>query len=259
MPVRQGQRQAGWAGAAWSETGGAPPHPDDGARAVRMDADPESEPVWRPLALLLRNRWLQQTLGTILLVGLAFAATRAPGRVGVYAREGVAWALGHDVDLAALERQTIALGDRLGISLGASVPAAGVAAVPAGAGLAAAPGRLAAPVAGPVTAWFGWRDVAGRTRFEPNLDWTVAAGTPVMAAADGTVAVLSPQLVLDHAGGWQSVYDRCAPTGLRLGQSVRRGQTVCRALGGDFAFELLRAGQAVDPAPYLGLRPAATR
>lgn len=249
--MRRREALSGWAGGAWPEVEAAPPQPPEtGDELEHGHAESRSR---RPLPAVLRGGWARQTLLTAALIALALAAVRLPGAPGETARRAVAWALHHDVDLPVLERQASALGRRLGLETAGSTAPAAPAAVPVSGALATPMGPLVLPVDGQVTAWFGWGVAAGRPWFNPGLDWRVQPGAPVRAVSGGTVVSLAPRLVLEHVGGWQSVYGNCTPLDLAAGQAVRRGQIVCRASGSDLFFQLSQGGQAVDPAPYLGL------
>jgi murein DD-endopeptidase MepM/ murein hydrolase activator NlpD len=126
------------------------------------------------------------------------------------------------------------------------------------------------PVAGAkVTSPYGWRihPVLGDRRFHKGVDFGAAAGTPVVAAADGVVEEIGwrgnygEYLRIRHDGHLQTSYahlSRFAP-GLHRGARVRRGQVIAfvgrtgLATGPHLYFEVLVDRARVDP---LALPPA---
>src|SRR5262249_56541319 len=136
--------------------------------------------------------------------------------------------------------------------------AAGAAYAPA----AAAPsgsGQLSWPVAGPVTSGFGSR----WGRMHEGIDIALGTGTPVHAAADGTVIYAGWMsgygniVVIDHGNGLSTAYGHASSLAVSVGQSVAQGQTVSyvgatgHATGPHLHFEVRVNGGAVDPLRYL--------
>ena len=86
------------------------------------------------------------------------------------------------------------------------------------------------------------------------------AGTPVRAAAAGTVAAVTrdtdgiPILVLRHSDGLLTVYAGLDDLGVKKGDVVTRGQSIAKVRSGDPAFlhfEVRKGLEAVDPTPFL--------
>jgi murein DD-endopeptidase MepM/ murein hydrolase activator NlpD len=93
-----------------------------------------------------------------------------------------------------------------------------------------------------------------------GIDIGAAAGTPVKAAADGTVAAITkdtagtPIVVLRHADGLLTVYAGVEGVTLAKGATVKRGQQIAKVRSGDpsfLHFEVRRGVDSVDPLPYL--------
>ncbi|TCP63162.1 LysM domain-containing protein [Rhodovulum bhavnagarense] len=93
-----------------------------------------------------------------------------------------------------------------------------------------------------------------------GIDISGSAGSPVVAAADGTVAAITrdteqvPILVLRHDDNMLSVYANIDNIAVEKGQRVTRGQRVAGLRAGDppfLHFELRKGFESVDPMPYL--------
>ncbi len=94
-----------------------------------------------------------------------------------------------------------------------------------------------------------WWDVLGDYRLHPGVDLEASPGTKVSAAASGTVTELGTDpvygkvLVLDHGGGWQTVYGQLDSIQVKLHATVKSGQLL--ALVGQ------PVGGEADMAPHL--------
>jgi murein DD-endopeptidase MepM/ murein hydrolase activator NlpD len=93
-----------------------------------------------------------------------------------------------------------------------------------------------------------------------GIDIAAAAGTPVRAAADGTVAAITmdteqtPILVLRHADSLLTVYAGVAGITVKKGDAVKRGQTIATVRSGSpsfLHFEVRRGVESTDPMPFL--------
>ncbi|THD84336.1 LysM peptidoglycan-binding domain-containing protein [Aliigemmobacter aestuarii] len=93
-----------------------------------------------------------------------------------------------------------------------------------------------------------------------GIDIAAAPGTPVVAAADGTVAAVTKDvsgltvLILRHADGILTVYSDVPEVMVQKGASVKRGQTVAKVRSADpsfLHFEVRKGFDSTDPMPYL--------
>ncbi|WP_242127853.1 M23 family metallopeptidase [Sphingobium sp. Sx8-8] len=125
-------------------------------------------------------------------------------------------------------------------------------------------GAFAWPVRGPLLASFG--PGAGGVR-NNGIDIAVPAGSPIHAAADGVVAyagdkvaVFGGLVLINHGGGWVSVYGHASRVDVVRGQKVAKGQII--GLSGDSGyasrpklhFELRKDRVPVDPVRQLPAR-----
>ncbi len=125
---------------------------------------------------------------------------------------------------------------------------------------------LAAPLAElPAGGRFGARRFFNGQPRSPHsgADYAAAGGTPVLAAADGVVALAGDfffsgrSLFLDHGDGLITMYFHLSETAVEQGGEVRRGETIGRvghsgrATGPHLHFAARWRGARVDPALLL--------
>ena len=117
------------------------------------------------------------------------------------------------------------------------------------------------PVNGPITSPFceqrAWESC------HPGIDIGVPTGTPIHAAAAGTVAIAGPEsgygnyTCIDHGGGVSTCYAHQESISVSVGEHVSQGQVIgisdCTGLcfGPHLHFEVRVNGQPVDPMGYL--------
>jgi murein DD-endopeptidase MepM/ murein hydrolase activator NlpD len=116
------------------------------------------------------------------------------------------------------------------------------------------------PVQGPITSPFGWR----WGRMHQGIDIGVPYGTPIEAAAGGTVIYCGWEegygnfVVLDHGGNLATAYGHQSRIAVTCGQRVDQGQVIgyvgCtgHCTGPHLHFEVRVDGNPVDPMGYLG-------
>jgi len=120
-------------------------------------------------------------------------------------------------------------------------------------------GALSWPVSAPITSSFGWR----WGRMHEGIDLGAAYGTPIAAAAAGTVIYAGwlggygNLTVIDHGGGLSTAYGHQSHIGVAVGQQVAQGEIIGNvgstghSTGPHLHFEVRVNGQAVDPLGYL--------
>ena len=94
------------------------------------------------------------------------------------------------------------------------------------------------PVAGTITSQFGYRidPITGEVSSHTGTDIACAEGTPILAAADGTVTVANGldswggsygyYIQIDHGGGIETLYAHCSSICVTTGQQVQAGQVI---------------------------------
>jgi murein DD-endopeptidase MepM/ murein hydrolase activator NlpD len=127
-------------------------------------------------------------------------------------------------------------------------------------------GGLIWPVSGPIASGFGPRDIGAGYEYHPGIDIAVAEGTPIRAAATGTVALQQSEAesggygnytCIDHGGGLSTCYAHQSSFSVSLGQSVSQGEVIgytgCTGycLGPHLHFEVRIFGEVTDPMGYL--------
>jgi murein DD-endopeptidase MepM/ murein hydrolase activator NlpD len=129
----------------------------------------------------------------------------------------------------------------------------------------AATSGLIWPVTGPITSPFGARCLPnGDCRSHPGIDIGVPSGTPVKAAAAGTVIVAGDDgsgygnyVVIDHGNGLATVYGHNTSVAVGVGSRVAQGQVIASSgctgycFGPHLHFEVRVNGTPVDPMQYL--------
>jgi murein DD-endopeptidase MepM/ murein hydrolase activator NlpD len=115
------------------------------------------------------------------------------------------------------------------------------------------------PVEGPITSPFGWR----WGRLHQGIDIGVPAGTPIHAAAAGTVIYCGWEegygnfVVLDNGGNLATAYAHQSAIAVTCGQVVQQGDVIgyvgCtgHCTGPHLHFEVRIDGNPVDPLGYL--------
>ena len=103
----------------------------------------------------------------------------------------------------------------------------------------------------------------GTNAFHPGLDFAGAAGTRVLAAADGVVSHAGPDggygrlVEITHGNGYVTRYAHNAKLLVQRGETVKRGDPIAlmgstgRSTGTHLHFEVLRDGHSVDPLAFV--------
>ena len=127
------------------------------------------------------------------------------------------------------------------------------------------------PVAGTITSQFGHRvdPITGEVSSHTGTDIACAEGTPILAAADGTVTVANSldswggsygyYIQIDHGGGIETLYAHCSSICVTTGQQVQAEQVIGyvghtgRATGSHLHLEVHVNGSRTDAMRYFGM------
>lgn len=112
------------------------------------------------------------------------------------------------------------------------------------------------PIAGTITSPQGYRTdpITGEISYHSGTDIAAPEGTPILAAADGTVTIANATdswggsygyyVKIDHGGGLTTLYAHCSKICVTVGQKVKSGQVIAyvghtgRATGAHLHFEV---------------------
>ena len=127
------------------------------------------------------------------------------------------------------------------------------------------------PVAGTITSQFGHRidPITGEVSSHTGTDIACAEGTPILAAADGTVTVANGldswggsygyYIQIDHGGGLETLYAHCSAICVTTGQQVQAGEVIGyvghtgRVTGNHLHLEVRIDGNRADAMQYFTL------
>lgn len=126
-------------------------------------------------------------------------------------------------------------------------------------------GALRRPVGGPITSPFGFRvhPITGMRKLHDGADFGVSCGTPVHAAAPGTVTSIGfsgaygKRVVLGHANGQATSYSHLSRQSVSVGERVGVGDVIAHSgssglsTGCHLHFMVRKGGKPVNPMTYL--------
>jgi septal ring factor EnvC (AmiA/AmiB activator) len=133
------------------------------------------------------------------------------------------------------------------------------------AGFRSRKGQLPMPVKGLVEVGFG-KVVNPRfntVTVQKGIDVRAPQGAPVVSVGEGTVVFsgwlkgYGTLVIVDHGGGYHSLYAHLASSEVEVGTVVNEGETIAAVgdtgslKGAYLYFEIRKQGQAVDPQPWL--------
>jgi hypothetical protein len=128
------------------------------------------------------------------------------------------------------------------------------------------PDGFAWPAVGPITSRYGPRlsPIDGKPRFHQGIDIGLDSGDPIYASKAGTVisvehdSTYGLMVVINHAGGYKSLYAHTSAVKVSPGQTVKQGQLIAYAgstglaTGPHLHLEIHYLGTPVDPLLLLG-------
>lgn len=119
------------------------------------------------------------------------------------------------------------------------------------------------PLNGLITSHFGIRNLGGRRDYHTGLDIDGHTGAPIKAAESGKVSFsgyingYGNVVIIEHAGGYSTVYGHNSSNLVKEGQVVKKGEIIARlgstgnTTGSHLHFEVRENGKPVNPLNYL--------
>jgi len=112
---------------------------------------------------------------------------------------------------------------------------------------------------------FGWRNdpISGVRRHHAAIDLSVSQGTPIKAAMEGKVSALGFNMtygnfiILDHPGGYQTMYAHLHTASVKKGDQVNQGTQIGTvgstgySTGPHLHFAVFKNTRAVNPLDFL--------
>lgn len=122
-------------------------------------------------------------------------------------------------------------------------------------------GGFVSPVSGRVTSPFGYRHhpITGTYKLHTGIDISCRTGTPIRAAASGVVSqacynrAYGYMVVIQHNGGYSTLYGHCSRLLVSSGQKVSQGQTIAKSgstgwsTGPHLHYQLMKNGTPINP------------
>ncbi|MBR2029084.1 MAG: peptidoglycan DD-metalloendopeptidase family protein [Oscillospiraceae bacterium] len=115
-----------------------------------------------------------------------------------------------------------------------------------------------------ISSGYGYRNIFGYREFHTGIDIPAGYGTPIKASNSGIVTVAAYQstgygnrIIVDHGGGYKSLYAHCSSLAVKVGDYVAQGDTIAYvgstglSTGNHLHFEIRINDQYTDPTPYV--------
>ncbi len=115
-----------------------------------------------------------------------------------------------------------------------------------------------------ISSGYGYRNIFGYNEFHTGIDIPAGYGTPIKASNSGVVTVASYQstgygnrIIVDHGGGYKSLYAHCSSLAVKAGDYVVKGDTIAYvgstglSTGNHLHFEIRVNDKHTDPTPYV--------
>lgn len=116
-----------------------------------------------------------------------------------------------------------------------------------------------------ISSYFGYREqpIAGASTNHKGMDFAAPTGTPIYAAAGGTVVSAGYSgnagnlIVINHGNGLSTYYMHCHQIYVHAGQKVSKGQNIAivgttgNSTGPHLHFQVMSGGVPVNPLKYL--------
>lgn len=125
------------------------------------------------------------------------------------------------------------------------------------------------PASRHISSRFGWRTLYGRPDYHTGIDIARGSlssllGSPIVASNSGYVTVATyastgygNRVMIDHGGGYKTLYGHCSSLNVSVGQFVGKGDIIAyvgstgNSTGPHLHFEIRVNDQKIDPEPLL--------
>lgn len=115
-----------------------------------------------------------------------------------------------------------------------------------------------------VSSHYGYRNIFGYREFHTGVDIPAPEGTPIIASNSGVVTTAryastgyGNRVIIDHGGGYKTLYAHCYSLNVTVGQYVNQGDVIAYvgstglSTGNHLHFEIRINDATVNPYPYI--------
>ncbi len=115
-----------------------------------------------------------------------------------------------------------------------------------------------------ISSYYGWRTspITGKSELHNGIDIPASYGTNIYASNDGKVTIATKHysygnyIMIDHGGGYATLYAHCSSLLVSVGQTVKKGQVIAKvgstgySTGNHLHFSLYEANKHTDPMKF---------
>ena len=115
-----------------------------------------------------------------------------------------------------------------------------------------------------VSSYYGYRNIFGYREFHTGIDIPAPQGTPIIASNSGVVTTAryastgyGNRVIVDHGGGYKTLYAHCYSLNVKVGDYVKQGDVIAyvgstgMSTGNHLHFEIRENDVTVNPYPYI--------
>lgn len=115
-----------------------------------------------------------------------------------------------------------------------------------------------------VSSHYGYRNIFGYREFHTGIDIPAPQGTPIIASNSGVVTTAryastgyGNRVIVDHGGGYKTLYAHCNSLNVKVGDYVNQGDVIAyvgttgMSTGNHLHFEIRENDVTVNPYPYI--------
>ncbi len=115
-----------------------------------------------------------------------------------------------------------------------------------------------------ISSYYGYRNIFGYKEFHTGIDIPAPERTNIIASNSGVVTTAKyassgygNRIIIDHGGGYQTLYAHCYALNVKVGDFVAQGDVIAfvgstgLSTGNHLHFEIRQNGATVNPYPYV--------